>query len=138
VVPLGDWQFLPRGTTKLPVPGGMGALGSFNVAGYSGGRDSSLYPTISQGKIVNGTTDLTQDGYVINYGSSFMMAVTFDDKGPVGKHILTYSQSSEPDSPHYTDETERYGKGQWLDILFHDAEIDASAGVTSETVATQP
>lgn len=136
--PLGDWQYLPRGDKKLPVPGGMGALGSFNVAGYSPNRDSSLYPTITQAKVLNNTTDLTEAGYIVNYGSSFMMAVTFDDKGPVGKHILTYSQSSEPDSPHYTDETERYGKGQWLDILFHDAAIDASSGVKTETVATVP
>lgn len=134
---LGDWQYLPRGDKKLPVPGGVGAFGSFNVAGYAPNRDTSLYPTITQAKVVNNPTDLTEAGYIVNYGSSFMMAVTFDDTGPVGKHILTYSQSSEPDSPHYTDETERYGKGQWLDILFHDADIDASAGVKVEDVSTK-
>lgn len=132
---LGDWQFLPRGNDKLPVPGGMGPLGSFNIAGYSGGRDSSLFPTIKQGKVENGTTDLTEDGYVVNYGSSFMMAVTFDDKGPVGSQILTYSQSSEPDSPHFRDQTEHYGAGQWYAIRFSDAEIAASPGYAKETVS---
>lgn len=134
---LGDWQILPRGDKRLPIPGGIGALGSFNIAGYSGGRDSSLLPTITRGKLVNGVTDLAEEGYVVNYGSSFMMAVTFDAKGPVGKQILTYSQSDEPDSPHHMDQTLRYGEGKWLEILFHDADIAAAPGMKSEVVDNQ-
>ncbi len=123
---LGDWQFLPSGAEKLPVPGGMGAIGNFNIAGYAPGRDSSTFPTIAQGKVIHATTDLTEQGYVINYGSSFLMAVTFDAKGPVGKQLLTYSQSGEPDSPHWRDQTKRYGKGEWLDIAFHPEQISAA------------
>ncbi|MEY3015580.1 MAG: hypothetical protein RIT45_4315 [Pseudomonadota bacterium] len=135
---LGDWQFLPRGKDKLPVPGGMGPLGAFNIAGYSPGRDSSLYPTIAQTKVVNDTTDLTDSGYVVNYGSSFMMAVTFDDNGPVGQQILTYSQSSEPDSPHFRDQTEHYGKGRWYAIRYAEAEIAASPELKTQTVRAAP
>lgn len=123
---LGDWQFLPSGADRLQVPGGMGAIGNFNIAGYAPGRDSSTFPTIAQGKVVHPATDLTEQGYVVNYGSSYMMAVTFDDKGPIGRQLLTYSQSGEPDSPHWRDQTLRYGKGEWLDIAFHPTEIAAA------------
>lgn len=132
---LGDWQFLPRGAEKLPIPGGIGAQGSFNVTGYAGGRDSSLLATIERSKLVNGTTDLTEAGYVVNYGSSFMMAVGFDEAGPVGKQILTYSQSSEPDSPHFSDQTQKYGEGTWYTIRYHAADIDASPNLVRETVS---
>jgi acyl-homoserine-lactone acylase len=39
--------------------------------------------------------------------------------------MLTYSQSPEPDSPHYQDLTELYSAGKWIDLPFTEAEISA-------------
>ena len=36
----------------------------------------------------------------------------------------TYSQSPEPDSPHYQDLTELYAAGQWIDLPFTEEEIE--------------
>jgi acyl-homoserine-lactone acylase len=127
--PLGQWQFVPRGPDRLPVPGGMGPLGAFNIAGFAPGRDSSLLPTITRGKVLHGPSDLTVDGYVVNYGSSFLFAVTFDAHGPVGKHLLTYSQSVDPASPHHRDQTVRYASGGWLPLRWRDEDIAADPGL---------
>ncbi len=39
--------------------------------------------------------------------------------------VLTYSQSPEPDSPFYSDQTEIYAQGGWVDLPFSEAEIIA-------------
>ena len=83
---------------------------------------------------INAPTDLWAEGYVVDYGSSFMMAVTFDDKGPVGKQILTYSQSSEHESPYFQDQTELYGQGKWIPLLFQEADITDKANLVEEKV----
>ena len=49
-------------------------------------------------------------------GSSFIQVVTWR-KGsacPVGSTILTYSESSNPTSPHFADQTKLFSKKQWL------------------------
>lgn len=134
---LGQWQYVPRGKDKVAIPGGMGPYGAFDVCGYASGRDTTLLGDIPRPKVLHGTTGLTGEGYVVNYGSSFVMAVGFDDKGPVGKQILTYSQSPEPDSPHHRDQTDLYSQGGWLPIVW-DAAAIAAARVGEVEVVVEP
>jgi acyl-homoserine-lactone acylase len=58
-----------------------------------------------------------------NSGSSFIMFVQFTDKGPVGRSVLTYSQSTNPDSPHFADQTRLFSAGRWKDMRFTETEI---------------
>jgi acyl-homoserine-lactone acylase len=94
---LGDYQVdvRPDGT-KTPYHGGPGTLGVFNA--------------------LNVTWDPVK-GYrgQLGHGSSFIQVVQFDGDGcPDARTILTYSQSTNPKSPHYADQTRLYSKGGWV------------------------
>jgi acyl-homoserine-lactone acylase len=58
-------------------------------------------------------------------GSSFIMAVEMTTDGPVAHTVLTYSESANPASPHYTDQTVLFSQGQWVTERFTEAQIHA-------------
>jgi acyl-homoserine-lactone acylase len=64
-------------------------------------------------------------GYNINYGSSYMQVVGFDERGPVAQAILTYGQSSDPASPRAYDQLPLFAAKQWHLLPFHRADIEA-------------
>ena len=99
-VRLGDVQFRQRGEEKIPVSGGPYFAGVIAVSTHSGGGNTTLLPVPQQGAVVNSTTDLTDEGYLINNGNSWVMVMSFEDEGPVARAAMTYSQSEDPDSPH--------------------------------------
>jgi acyl-homoserine-lactone acylase len=59
------------------------------------------------------------------HGASFIMAVELTPSGPRTRTILTYSQSANPASPHYRDQTVLYSRKQWVTERFTEAEINA-------------
>jgi acyl-homoserine-lactone acylase len=72
-------------------------------------------------------------GYArIFHGNSYIQTIGWDERGELdAKGMLTYSQSPEPDSPHYKDLTELYAKGEWIDFPFTEAEITADPQLRS-------
>ena len=60
------------------------------------------------------------------HGSSYIQIVSFDEAGPVADAILSYSQSTNPASPHYADQTRNYAAKAWYRLPFTDAEIAAA------------
>ena len=100
----GDVQFTERNGDRIAVPGGPGRHGMF----------SYIRTDFTDGK-----------GYTpIVHGNSYIQVVTWKDDGtPDARGILTYSQSPEPDSAHYADQTELYAKGGWVDLPFTEEEI---------------
>lgn len=62
-------------------------------------------------------------GYV---GNSFVAAVEF---GPriVAKSILAGGQSSDPQSPHFRDQAERYARAEFKEVLFYKADVEKHA-----------
>ena len=68
-----------------------------------------------------------QAGYTpIIHGNSFMQIISWDADGRLRpRGMLAYSQSQEPDSPHYADLTRLYSRGDWVEFPFTDAEIAA-------------
>jgi acyl-homoserine-lactone acylase len=52
----------------------------------------------------------------IDEGSSFVQAVTWKTghRCPIARTILTYSESSDPTSPRYDDQTKMFSKKQWV------------------------
>ena len=104
--PLGSFQVdvRPDGTST-PYHGGPGALGVFNA--------------------MNASWNASR-GYVgpLQHGSSFIQAVSFDGDGcPDARTILTYSQSTNPNSPHYADQTRLYSGGGWVTDRFCKSEV---------------
>lgn len=59
-------------------------------------------------------------------GSSFVMATELTPQGPRTRTVLTYGESVNPASPHYTDQTALFSRKQWVTERFTEAEITAS------------
>lgn len=105
---LGDVQVETRNGERIPIHGGAGQEGVFNVISVE-----DLEPKL-------GWTS-------IRHGSSWVMAVEFTENGPKSEGVLTYSQSTNPNSPHYSDQTKLYSTKGWDDLLFTEAAVDAAA-----------
>lgn len=126
--PLGKLQYSDKRPGRIPIHGGDGALeGLTNVVGFGSNR-TSLEPFASPASVI-GSRSLTKDGYLINQGSSFMMALEFTKQGPKAVAVLTYSQSGDPRSPHFSDQTALFGAKQWRPILFTEKEIKADTAL---------
>ncbi|MBZ5712399.1 acylase [Nannocystis pusilla] len=132
--PLKQLQRAPRGSVEIGVHGGFAKEGIANVVGYDGGLNSTLLPKVPRPPSIAGTAGLTERGYVINYGSSFVMAVEFLPEGPRGEAFLTYSQSEDPRSPHFRDQTELFSRKEWRPLLFREADIAADANLRETVV----
>jgi acyl-homoserine-lactone acylase len=70
-----------------------------------------------------GSDTLEAGGYRINFGSSYIQTVTFDDRGPVAEAIMTYGQSSQPGSSFSFDQLPLYSEKQWLRLPFHAEDV---------------
>jgi acyl-homoserine-lactone acylase len=66
-------------------------------------------------------------GYTRDFaGSSFIMAATWDDSDcPDAYGVMTYSQSTDPESSHFDDLTRVYSEKGWVDLPFCEADIAA-------------
>jgi acyl-homoserine-lactone acylase len=62
---------------------------------------------------------ITKDGLRIDYGTSYVQTVTFDARGPVAEAILSYGQSTDPASPHATDQLRLFSAKRWPRLPFH-------------------
>jgi acyl-homoserine-lactone acylase len=110
--PLRDWQYEKRGEEKIPISGGPGTVGVFNAINVS--WDPKLgYPDVP-------------------HGSSYVQVVELPPgKCPDVHTILTYSQSTSPESPWFADQTRMFSKKQWVDMPFCPDEL-AKAPAVSE------
>jgi acyl-homoserine-lactone acylase len=64
-----------------------------------------------------------KNGIQIDYGSSYVQTVSFDERGPVAQGLLTYGQSTNPDSPHVADQLRLYASKQWPTLPFHAEDV---------------
>lgn len=60
------------------------------------------------------------------------MTVEFTDNGPRSEGVLTYSQSTNPESPHRADHTQLYSQEGWDDLRFTEqAVLDGTIRATT-------
>ncbi|QSY48627.1 MULTISPECIES: penicillin acylase family protein [Streptomyces] len=106
--PLGEHQFVVRNGKRIPLSGGAHALGIWNM--------------------IEARWDASAGGYTdVAHGSSYIQAVGFDGGGcPVARTLLTYGQSSDPTSPHYSDQTELFSAGRMVRGRFCEKDILSS------------
>ncbi len=71
------------------------------------------------------------------YGSSYMQIVAFDKNGPQVQALLAYSQSTDPASPHFADQTELFSKKLWVTQSFTDLQIEADPAYKTSRVTRQ-
>lgn len=129
----GDVQFversLPNGQpsgNRLPWGGANNIEGGFNVFASQGAQDGTLLPRHRYPSLAG--SQMSEQGYHITSGSSWMFVMRFTEEGPEGRGLLTYSQSSDIRSPHYLDQTEFYSEQPRLaPIWFHRVDIEANS-----------
>lgn len=103
--PLGRNQFVVRGGQRIPIHGGTESIGVWNK--------------------VEPVWDAESGGYTeVAHGSSHIQAVGWN-KGrcPEARTLLTYAQSSNPESPHYSDQTRLYADERWVTSRFCEEDI---------------
>jgi len=59
----------------------------------------------------------------VTQGESYIGLVRFNEKGPILESIISYGNSDDPDSDHYTDQMEKYSKFQTKKMTFDRDEI---------------
>jgi acyl-homoserine-lactone acylase len=104
---LGDIQTEPRGDERIPIHGGDGNAGAFNVVAVAFPRRPAGFSDIA-------------------FGSSFVLVAELGPHGPRSRAVLTYSQSTDPTSPHYADQTRLYSHKQWVDLPFTPRDVRAA------------
>ncbi|MPY61419.1 penicillin acylase family protein [Streptomyces spongiae] len=105
---LGSHQFVVRGDERIPVSGGTESLGVWNK--------------------IEGRWNAAAGGYTeVSTGSSHIQAVGWDgSRCPVARTLLTYSQSSNPNSPHHSDQTRLFSGEKWVTSRFCEKDILSS------------
>jgi acyl-homoserine-lactone acylase len=77
-----------------------------------------------------------QGGYLINYGSSYMQLVEFTAPNTLrAKGLISYSQSTDPKSPFFMDQTQLFSRSQWRDCLFTEKQILEDPNLIIEKVS---
>lgn len=102
-VPWGEVYRLRRGNLDLPASGGSGLLGVFRSIDFT---------TANDGK------------QVAVSGDSFVLAVQFS-KPIRASVLLTYGNSSKPDSPHYTDQLTLFSQSKLRPVWRERSEIES-------------
>ena len=131
--PLGELQHTMKAGRRIPIHGGQG--GYEGVANYVrlGPNQTTLEPEALPARI-QGSRFLTATGYPVTSGTSFIMVLEYTDAGPQAQAFLTYSQSGDSSSPHFSDQTERFSAKQWRPIRFEHNEILADPELEVVTV----
>jgi acyl-homoserine-lactone acylase len=128
--PLGELQYNNKNSGRIPIHGGLGGYeGVENNVGYAP-NGTTLEPDVPIAPRIEGSRYLTLEGYPINRGTSFIMAMEFAPEGPRAWAFMTYGQSGDPDSPYFTDQTELFSKKEWRRILFTPDQIEEDPGLS--------
>lgn len=106
--PLGDFAYVTRNGERIPIHGGP-PVGIFNA----------IYEPFVAGR---GYPDVVG-------GSSFVDVVRVTGRCPDARTLLTYSQSTDPTSPYYADQTRMYSRKQWVTFPFCADQIRHAPGL---------
>lgn len=101
--PWGEVHRMRRGNYDLPLAGGPMILGCFRSLMFQSEKDGRFSPT---------------------YGDSFVLAVEFTNP-PTARAVLAYSESSDPSSKHYADQSQIFATDALRPVWFTEQEIAA-------------
>jgi acyl-homoserine-lactone acylase len=73
----------------------------------------------------HGQATINASGYNVDFGSSYIQVVTFDERGPVAHGLLTYGQSSDLASPRAYDQLPLFAAKRWQPLPFHPDDVAA-------------
>ncbi len=108
--PLGENHYVVRNGERIPVHGGHAVQGVLNM----------IIPD----------WDPARGDVEVEHGSSHVQAVAFTrDRCPDAATLLTYSQSANPRSAHYADQTALFAAKKWVRSRFCERDILSSPGL---------
>ena len=93
-ITLGDFQKLVRGDKELPIWGLPDVITAMSSRPYKDGK------------------------HKVTQGESYIGLVRFNENGPILESIISYGNSDNPESDHYTDQMEKYSKFQTKKMTF--------------------
>ena len=123
----------------IPWHGGSGGLdGAFNAVGVvdSPVDEDTRFPRLAP-TVVEGTGGLSAEpgeGWSIGRGTSWHFGLEFTEAGPEAWGLTSYSQSSDPDSPWFVDQSLDYSTKTPRRLLFTEDEIAAGTLPDGESV----
>jgi acyl-homoserine-lactone acylase len=97
----GELHRLRRGSLDVPIGGLTGDFGAFRIIGYEEGKDGK---------------------FVARGGDSYVLAVEFTSP-PTAYSIVAYSQSDDPKSPHFADQSRLFAEEKWKRAWFSEEDI---------------
>jgi acyl-homoserine-lactone acylase len=115
----GDVHRLRRGKLDVPIGGFISEYRDEKTFDeFRGARfgDFGAFRIVRFGK------DEKDGKYVAKGGDSYVFAVEFTSP-PTAHSICAYSQSDDPKSPHFTDQSELFAKEQWKRVCFTEEDI---------------
>ena len=98
-ITLGEFQKLVRGDKELPIWGLPDVITAMSSRPYKDGKHS------------------------VFAGESYIGLVRFTEEGPVMESIISFGNSDDPSSEHYTDQMDMYSKFQTKKMTFNKEEI---------------
>ncbi|WP_162009858.1 acylase [Pseudomonas syringae] len=101
---------------QIPIHGGPAGLGVYNAMQTVAGKDGKR-------EVVSGT--------------SYLQVVTFDEQGPKAQGLLAFSESSNPQSAHSSDQTEAFSKKQWQALPFTEQQIKADPAYEVQVISEE-
>ena len=102
-ITLGDFQKLVRGDKELPIWGLPDVITAMSSRPYKDGK------------------------HKVTQGESYIGLVRFNENGPILESIISFGNSDNPDSDHYTDQMEKYSKFQTKKMTFDKKTIYSQA-----------
>jgi len=116
---IGQVQYAPQ-SRRIRIPGCPGDPTSM---GPSTGCFNAIFSN-DDAPGTSGPLNAVPYGQVLD-GSSLVMTIQLNPSGPTSAGILTYSQSTDPTSPWYTNMTKLYSKGGWVKLPYTATQLAA-------------
>ena len=93
-ITLGEFQKLARGEKELPIWGLPDVITAMSSGPYKDGM------------------------HKVFAGESYIGLIRFTEEGPIMESIISYGNSDDPNSEHYTDQMEKYSKFETKKMTF--------------------
>lgn len=121
----------------IPWHGGIGGTeGVFNAIAVvrSPVHEDTIFPRNNPPTLPTseGLSATSGEGWAIGRGTSWHFGLEFTDDGPLAYGLLSYSQSTDPDSDHFIDQSLNYSSKTRRQLLYSEADIVANVLPDSE------
>lgn len=137
VPPGGDPSGVVELSPEIPWHGGDadvdGAFNATDVADSPYAEDTVIprentpaFRDAAGNRFTGGVSANAGEGWNVSQGSTWIVGLEFTDNGPEAFGLLSYSQSTDPMSPYFIDQSYRYSDKDYREILFTEDEIMAN------------